>query len=606
MPNGHVLFLDAYDSFSNSIVALLKEELSVTVESIKIDDVRFVLNDEAFFNFLDGFDAVVAGPGPGHPANPNDIGLIEDLWKLPDDRLLPVLGICLGFQSLCLAHGAQVERLHEPRHGIRAQITHIGQSIFKGTGRVIATQYHSLHATLQHREDREPSLWEPSVDGSLLPLAWDLSHNPNGSVLMAVRHRSRPFWGLQYHPESICTNPEGTKVVRNWWEAVVDWRSEQSRRDSGLSLTMRRQSLKELQSPPSSRVLLRTDLRVVVWERLSLLHSPDVAMVVSQLRAHDLSTNPILLESGLRNGKPLNPETGRFSIVACPSPQSAHLHYSTLSCTLQVTGLGSEDGIATSTTAQVFQRIASLTEAHRAVGGCIDVPFWGGFVGFASYEAGLESIDVSPPNTGYERPDIWFSFVERSVVFDHSTGYVYVQSIKAADQTWVQSVKECIKRCTRPPLAEHDENAAAFPVGIVTDEPQKAEYCQKVRECQSQLCAGESYELCLTDQSEVSTTEDGWTLYKRLRKRNPAPFGSYLRMALHDQVSISVVSSSPERFLSWSRAGRCQFRPIKGTVKKAPGVTRAHAEEILGSQKEQAENLMIVDLIRHDLSGVKG
>jgi anthranilate/para-aminobenzoate synthase component I len=69
---------------------------------------------------------------------------------------------------------------------------------------------------------------------------------------------------------------------------------------------------------------------------------------------------------------------------------------------------------------------------------------------------------------------------------------------------------------------------------------------------------------------------------------------------------IKVVGSSPERFLSWTREGTCQFRPIKGTVKKSPTTTRAMAEEALKTPKEQAENLMIVDLIRHDLSGVHG
>ena len=70
--------------------------------------------------------------------------------------------------------------------------------------------------------------------------------------------------------------------------------------------------------------------------------------------------------------------------------------------------------------------------------------------------------------------------------------------------------------------------------------------------------------------------------------------------------SIQIVGSSPERFFSWTRSGACQFRPIKGTVKKTPTTTRAMAEELLKAPKEQAENLMIVDLIRHDLSGVQG
>ena len=98
-------------------------------------------------------------------------------------------------------------------------------------------------------------------------------------------------------------------------------------------------------------------------------------------------------------------------------------------------------------------------------------------------------------------------------------------------------------------------------------------------------------------------------LYQRLRRSNPAPFGAYLRLKEEEskkQNTLTILSSSPERFLSWSRAGKCQFRPIKGTVEKKAGLTRKQAEELLNCDKERAENLMIVDLIRHDLHGVVG
>ena len=109
MTNGRLLFIDAYDSFSNNIIDLLESVLLVKVTVIKIDDARFLRNADAFFHFLHDFDAVVAGPGPGHPALADDIGLIAKLWCLSDEHQLPVLGICLGFQSLCLAYGATAE-----------------------------------------------------------------------------------------------------------------------------------------------------------------------------------------------------------------------------------------------------------------------------------------------------------------------------------------------------------------------------------------------------------------------------------------------------------------------------------------------------------------
>jgi len=140
--------------------------------------------------------------------------------------------------------------------------------------------------------------------------------------------------------------------------------------------------------------------------------------------------------------------------------------------------------------------------------------------------------------------------------------------------------------------------------------PDRRHYISRINQAKERLFAGDSYELCLTDPTRVSipncsvTTPTSWERYKFLRQKNPAPHAAFLR--LHPST---LLSSSPERFLSFSRPPQsiCQLRPIKGTVHKAPGITRAVAEQLLaGSTKEVAENLMIVDLIRHDLHGVVG
>ncbi|KAG4218642.1 hypothetical protein PC116_g32878, partial [Phytophthora cactorum] len=93
-----------------------------------------------------------------------------------------------------------------------------------------------------------------------------------------------------------------------------------------------------------------------------------------------------------------------------------------------------------------------------------------------------------------------------------------------------------------------------------------------------------------------------WQLYRSLRSRQPAPFGSFIRLG-----GATLISSSPERFLEFSADGLCSMRPMKGTVRKSSAVsTLAQAEAILHVPKEEAENLMIVDLVRHDLHGVCG
>jgi para-aminobenzoate synthetase len=306
----------------------------------------------------------------------------------------------------------------------------------------------------------------------------------------------------------------------------------------------------------------------------------------------------LLLESGTRTGgEPVNSETGRFSIIGLQEAASAHVRYSTSTHLLRITD-GSDVAVRKcGNTTEVFGILEELVQNRRASNGPSESPFWGGFVGFVSYEAGLETIDVAPSKDSKERPDVWFVFVERSIVLDHVKGTVYTQSLRRDDAEWLATTESLICDLGRRNAAVNNPKVTNAHAKAIS-EPEQAEYCEKVWTCQSHLRAGSSYELCLTDCTHISSTEDAWSMYLRLRSANPAPFSAYLDLSGADATqNIKVVGSSPERFLSWSRKGACQFRPT---------TTRAIAEAQLKTPKEQAENLMIVDLIRHDLSGVHG
>jgi len=609
MSAGKVLFIDAYDSFSNNIISLLEANLPVTVESIHIDDPRFVFNDDAFFDYLQHFDAVVAGPGPGHPGHAQDVGLIGRLWTLDEEHQVPVLGICLGFQSLCLAHSAEVERLQQPRHGLITNVVHCGKDLFDGTGDIWATQYHSLHAVLHDYDwtmDRLRDPWTPrSTCPDLTPLAWDMSDASNGPILMAVRHRYKPLHGVQYHPESICTNAEGHKLVVNWWREACHWNDHHRRGILRETVSLpftpsRTPSPASLQSGHSGSS--------VQWISVQATNPLDTSSIAQMLKLHAPNHAPIVLESGPRNGEPVNPETGRFSIIGVHDERSLHIRYVVSSHTL-IISQGVEVLLSESlAVADVFSTLEQFIADRKAADGPSETPFWGGLMGFASYEAGLETIDVCPSPSPMHRPDVWFVYIERSVVLDHVANTVHIQSLLEDDQAWLAGAESDLLPIlnydqAEPPVDTRDELSASLVSG-----PEHSQYCHKVEQCQAHLRAGSSYELCLTDQTHIHSSEDPWSIYSRLRTQNPAPFGAFMNLRSHTAglTGITVLSSSPERFLSWSRSGECQFRPIKGTVKKSLGVTRQDAEAILSSPKEQAENLMIVDLIRHDLSGVRG
>jgi para-aminobenzoate synthetase len=610
MSGGKVLFIDAYDSFSNNIINLLRNRLSVTVESVFIDDPRFVFNDDAFHEHLQQFDAVVAGPGPGHPANSEDIGLIAKLWNLSGEKLLPVLGICLGFQSLCLAFGGSVDRLTQPRHGLVTPVTHCGNDVYADTGDVQATQYHSLHVKIGVGSDvalPKSQLWKSTnACPHLKPLAWDLSDPDNGPIFMATKHATKPFRGVQYHPESICTNNEGHMLIDNWWQEARSWnvQNRKTRTCSPPVTNGASHSGKHDLGIPFKRNTLDN---AVHWSSFKPSQQVDAASILQAIREQTRPLEPLLLESGTSpGGVPVNAETGRFSIIGLQEAASTHVQFSTSTHLLRITD-GSDVAVRKcANTTEVFDVLEELVKDRRASRGPSTSPFWGGFVGFVSYEAGLETINVAPSRGSQERPDVWFVFVERSIVLDHVEGTVYVQSLRKDDAEWLITTERLVSEiaCKGPAVIIRETPKSS---ARVVTEPEQPEYCDKVRTCQSHLRAGSSYELCLTDCTHISGTEGAWSIYLRLRSANPAPFSAYLNLSsTHASQGIKVVGSSPERFLSWTREGACQFRPIKGTVKKTPTTTRGMAEEQLKTPKEQAENLMIVDLIRHDLSGVHG
>ncbi|OCL07194.1 para-aminobenzoate synthase [Glonium stellatum] len=597
-----ILFIDAYDSFANNIIALVQESLSAEVTTIRIDDKRFVKGDqECFLRLLKGFDAVIAGPGPGSVTNKKDEGIIGELWRLKDHDLLPVLGICLGFQSLAAHFGAKIERLSEPRHGIISEILHRGNSVFRGVGDVQATQYHSLQVNIGHSIQTRRSvsypgeLWRAThACPQLEPLAWDFDNTQNGAVLMAVRHLEKPFWGVQYHPESICTNTEGAKIVQNWWAEAQAWIRE------------------ELLARKKDILLSQVNIDMPSY---SLLRVAEACRVLGIS-----TTEAAVLESGLNDElKPSAAGTGRYSIIGLFIPEETlRLHYYVSTHTLQLR-TGTDEVYLETRVDAIWTYLKALVEHLKPLSdppGPPFAPFWGGLMGYVSYEAGLDSIDVEPypMKKDINRPDICFAYITRSIVFDHILKKIYVQSIRGKDMEWVEAtiglISQAVQSEIRTSLAWNSTVLATeAPVG--QSFPSRKAYYEKILACQESISAGDSYELCLTEQTAIrlprSPTQATipWKLYRKLMTINSAPFGAYIRMG-QDGHGFQIVSSSPERFISWDRNGSCQCRPIKGTVKKDPDITREDAEAILSTSKERAENLMIVDLVRHQLHGVYG
>jgi anthranilate synthase/aminodeoxychorismate synthase-like glutamine amidotransferase len=185
-----VLVIDNYDSFTYNLVQMLGEI------GAELDVVR---NDQADVDELlaRAPDRVVVSPGP---CTPNEAGISLDVVRRFPEAGIPLLGVCLGHQSLAQAFGGEVIR-HEPVHGKTTEISHDGRTLFATLPRELTVgRYHSLVVD----RDSLPDGFEVSAEG--------------GGVVMAIRHRELPAEGVQFHPESVLT-PEGATMLRNFLEA---------------------------------------------------------------------------------------------------------------------------------------------------------------------------------------------------------------------------------------------------------------------------------------------------------------------------------------------------------------------------------------------------
>jgi anthranilate synthase component 2 len=182
-----ILVVDNYDSFTFNLVHML-EAAGAGVEVVRNDRASV---EELLARRPRG---IVLSPGPGRP---EDAGLCPEL--VARRPAVPVLGVCLGFQVLGIAFGGVVERSPDLMHGKTSWVRHDGRGLFAGLPDPFeATRYHSLEL----RQSDLPSELEPS--------AWS-----DSGTLMGLRHRSLPYEGVQFHPESVLT-VDGGRLLRNF------------------------------------------------------------------------------------------------------------------------------------------------------------------------------------------------------------------------------------------------------------------------------------------------------------------------------------------------------------------------------------------------------
>src|SRR5829696_9963549 len=368
------LLIDNYDSFTFNLFHLLGE--------VNGDEPIVVRNDELPWEELAALpvDNIVISPGPGRPERVRDVGVSLDVLERAE---MPVLGVCLGHQALAHVAGGAVDHAPTVMHGRLSEIHHDGRGLFAGIPQgFAAVRYHSLSVG--------------AMPATLRVTAWTPEE-----VVMGLAHRSRPLWGVQFHPESIATEYGGA-LLRNFRD-LTHARSRRSSRPAGRTAAgprVRHRTLTAWRYPEAVFVALYGDRDHAVW--------------LDSARA----------EPGL----------ARFSFIGAPDgPLGQVVRYDVATRSLTIDGADGSD--------ERHERVLDYCERElarlRADAPELPFDFTCGFAGYLGYELKAERGGELVHRSTL--PDAALVFCDRLIAFDHDQRRVHLLAL--ADATGVAAAE---------------------------------------------------------------------------------------------------------------------------------------------------------------------
>src|SRR5918996_1514449 len=378
------LLIDNYDSFTYNLFHLLGE--------VNGDEPIVVRNDELPWEQLAALpvDNIVISPGPGRPERERDVGVSLDVLERAE---VPVLGVCLGHQALAHMTGGAIDHAPEVMHGRLSRINHDGRGLFESVPQgFAAVRYHSLVVG--------------AVPAALRVTAW----TPD-QVVMGLEHRTRPLWGVQFHPESISTK-HGRTLMRNFRDLTRANRRSRAAaprhaRPPEAGVRVRHRALETWRDPEAAFAALYGDREYAVW-----------------------------LDSSR-----VEPGLARFSFIGAPEgPLGQIVRYGVAEHALTIERASGREELRESVLDYCERELVRL----RADAPGLPFDFTCGFAGYLGYElkadCGGELVHRST------LPDAALLFCDRLIAFDHDQRRVHLLALAdakgaAAAEAWLAAAE---------------------------------------------------------------------------------------------------------------------------------------------------------------------
>ncbi|UIZ20610.1 hypothetical protein KXD40_000295 [Peronospora effusa] len=644
------LLIDNYDSYTYNIMQMLAQVngFSSSVTVIRNDDFNgqfaaawdhFVAQTNAIATAQDVevVRNVIISPGPGHPAEPKDFGMCADAIR---SATVPVLGVCLGHQGLAHVYGGKVMQARQVMHGRTSRV------FVEGDKTLFAYVPNGFKVVRYHSLVIDPL----NVPEELEVIAWT-----DDKVVMAVRHRSKLQFGVQFHPEAVCSE-FGYQLFQNFRDVTLGQCASKCELHHNNHLEQEykvqfEDKQKGIQQTPGYRVLIK--------RASSELASLELAeFVFGELFGK--SKRSFWLDSSSHDtvvGTDAETQS-RCSIMGDGSgPLSYCVEYDVAKVGLRVRRWqmnAGDEQVEILPGQHILTHVREVTQKYKChnvtfedaehdqeATAKLPFAFRGGFVGYFGYEVlGSEQEGKNQFNENNEQvcgeraPDASCLFIDRALVFDHREGDIYSLSLSEANaesehvsQDWHETIKKQLKRlcedfCQKTDACPPFSSKLTVGKDEVIFHPSRTreQYVADIEKIQRLIRKGETYEVCLTNNLRADyALRDPLAFYCMLRYKNPAPFaGFYLsnpKNRFQTPVELNgsegdvdvedtyaLCCSSPERFLRLGADGWMESKPIKGTRGRGrdPSEDAAIAEKLKNCEKDRAENMMIADLVRND------
>ena len=552
-----ILVIDNYDSYSCLLSHLIWNVTKIKPDIAKNDDPWLTTDGWKNYDFL------IISPGPGSVENPFDFGeCLRILTENKNSLQIPTLGVCLGLQGIGLLAQAKICSSPDILHGKTSIIKHQGSEIFKNIpDSFLAVRYHSL-------------VLDPSSINLQIKV---LAKSQKDQQIMAIKLTDAPFYGVQFHPESIKTQ-YGETLISNFFE---------------LHPPKQKKANQIFKTPPvfiPKKILYSFQFPVLKFQKLKWHENEETLWKYIASKY----TYAFWLDS---NSKKEIINENRWSYMGV-SDTIWQWKDNQVNLIQKKSNWG-KTSLPNSLSVEDF--LSSVQTEQKSLSQNLPFPLHGGVVGFIDYASNLKELNE-------KQQSLWMHATE-FFVWDHQEKhffYAYSYPEKKL-LPLLKNLKTSFSKNhslnfqnTKSSQEYFKENLEKDPKLITAFSKQK--YHQRFKKIQELLEKGELYQLCLSNQFTYDLNDlNSVQYYFNLRKEISAPFSAYLKTPQFDFLSMS-----PELFLETDGFSQTIYtHPMKGSrsVCKTKNF-KEQEKSFKESAKENAELLMITDLLRNDCSYV--